>query len=435
MMVRMLGIDAAAGRVLAWLDSGLEAFDPFGAAESDRPAHSAPVEKIWAECAMLYWICLGLGYGADSTRRTALKLAEPVKSPYFLHRASRERARFGACIHNLALARDMGMDVAEEAQYIERLIREGGFWSPDLEGWETAEVAFSRALLGAGVAHSDVRSGLKRSILFQPDRNVCFIDRTEAYKLTHAVFYDTGFAIEGLYQGVAADGVQPPPGAGEALDALCGRFLLRGQFDLALELVLSAALYGLELTGVQLQTLVLAMCCVGRLGYVPPLVFDAARPAGENESVDAGQHEFRRNYHASLVFVLIAALLRKRGRTEALNDALSAACCVSDSPVMAVLPDLSAPRIAAANGGLAVGEMLNAAERYDLQKAALLLPALRRAGQVAPGGRVERSVQSFLRLQQRPDGGYGWFGVEEMQDENRFKSLREMVNQAVASAL
>lgn len=428
-------MDAAAEKVLSWISSGFDTFDPFAPPAEDGPWRAAPIEKIWAECAMLYWICLGQGYGGSAARRAARNLAEPVKSPYFVHRASRERARFGACIHTLALAKELGFDVARESRFIERLIAGGGFWSPDLEGWETGEVAFSRALLGAEIAHCDVRAGLRRSILFQPERNICFVDRTEGYKLTHAVFYDTGFGVPGLYQGAPQAGFEAPPGVAEALDAVCGKMLLQGQFDLALELVLSALLYDLELTGVQLQVVVIALSCIERLGYVPPLIFEAARGSGEEKAVETDDAVFSRNYHSSLVFVLIAALCHSRSRTEAIEQTLSEGCAQSDAAIADLLPEVGAPRIAAANGGLAVGEMFNAADRYDLQKAALLLPALRRAGAIAPAGRVERSLQDFLRLQQRPDGGYGWFDVESITHGPAFKSVREKVDQAVAGAL
>ncbi|AZU04868.1 hypothetical protein X907_2353 [Glycocaulis alkaliphilus] len=424
-------LDSCANNILMWFDEFFKTFAPLDP-KSFRDKKIS-YEKVWAECSMLFLLLNYFSFGDRIALNISRRLVEPLKLPEFMHRVTRERARFGACIHNVALAQRLGVDVREEARYVRALIEEGGLWGHDIECWEKAETLFSKALLGGSVDFSDIEGVLKSSELFK-ERNICFLSVLDGYKITHAAFYHTGFRIHGLYDNSVA--VAPAPRhLPEMLDALSAKFLLQGQLDLALEFVLVAILYKLPISNIHLQIISIALECVHAHGSVLAYIFDYKENNSRSHREEKERFSFGTCYHPTILFLLIIMYLDVDDLLPYVNSILYSAWNSPACGVMDILEGVRVRRLSEASPALAVGEMLAAAERYDLEKLASLLLASQPIGIIKPGGVVEHSLRQFLRLQARANGDFGYYDVEKALHGSVFGGVQQRVNQLVSEAI
>lgn len=427
-------------RALDWLCAHLASFDPFdaAAAETIEPKASRPVpkEKIWTECAMTLLMARLAGKQGASLDRAARQLAAPVKDPRFLHRLTRERAKFGALLHAVALADAIGLDARFEAQLLLRFIDANAIWPRDQEIWEKLERAFSRALLGADTSYQSVLSTARDGVLRDDTLNLALVDETTAYKITHSVFYLTGMGLADLYQEAPAPQTDLPAHLPDTLALLAAKFFLLGSMDVALELVLSAVLINAPLAPIHLQILEAARVLVDRFGYVAPYVFEGAERSSFSPLDATPEHAFEQGYHPTLVFVLIDAVAKfKRVSTEievGLERLRTGA-----TGAASLLDGIDTARFTDANPALAAADVLVSLGRYDLHRAATVFQHLKTNQMTPSHPHFERDVVQFLDLQRMEEGEIGYYGVELAADSDAVAPIvsatREIINDLVSS--
>lgn len=427
-------------RALDWLCAPLASLDPFDAAarEPVGPKESRPVpkEKIWTECAMALVMARLSGTQSESLDRAARQLAAPVKDPRFLYRLTRERGKFGAVIHTVALANAIGLDAAFEARMLLRFIDANAIWPRDQEVWEKLERAFSRAILGADTSYQSVLDTARDGVLWDDTLNLALVDETTAYKITHSVFYLTGMGLADLYQNAPDRQTDLPASLPDTLALLAARFFLLGSMDVALELVLSTILIDAPLAPIHLQILEAARVLVDSFGFVAPYVFEGAGRSRFSPHLATPEHAFEQGYHPTLVFVLVDAVAKLKGVSTGIDAGLER-LRTRATGTAALLDGMDTARFTGASPALAAADVLVSLGRYDLHRAATVFQHLKHNRMAPSYPHFERDVVQFLDLQRMEEGEIGYYDVDLAADPDAIAPIvaetRDLINALLSS--
>jgi len=216
-----------------WTDRHLELFDP---AQSDPPAPWAevPLSEL-AILALMAWRRQGPAVDPRVRRWTSF-IADVAARPRFAERPFRRpETLVSHLLIGTLLAHASGADLVGWRRRVETLLRSSNLAAPSLAPHRMLELRHAADL--AGVEH-DLGSyaQLYRATLLGSPINPIFASRSDAYLVTHVVFYMTDLG----HRSPALLGVRERARVGRLADQLTGLYLCTNNWDLTAELLLTS---------------------------------------------------------------------------------------------------------------------------------------------------------------------------------------------------
>lgn len=419
-----MDVDTALIRSLTWLSKELQDFNPFVPPPEASSKIHIPSQKIWSETSLIIRVSDLCGIENPRINQLFDVLIKPIKDPNFMSRLVRDRGGFGVDVYPLALADALGHPFNEEKNLVLMMIEEGILWPNDLQGWARAESLFSRALLGAKVNMSEMNKATQLSNLVKLPKNIFYFTLNQAYRLTHSIFFHTGFLLPRLFNQDNPSIVLEPR-LGNVLEWLIARFYLEGHNDLALELCLSSLLTQKKIGACHQYVIERAVETFLKNGYVPTYLpqhpnFEASisGPVGCSEV-------FLTNYHTVLIFIAYLSVLKRKEnhQLEFTISQLQETAVVSTSPPKEIR----------------IGTLLSSAAKYDLEEFCNTIDILNSKYNVfEKHPLLSQNIISWLELQRRPSGHYGFFDDKRESLEKRgynFSEIQSEISKMVVDAM
>ncbi|NMH66667.1 DUF6895 family protein [Shewanella salipaludis] len=385
---RIKGIDL-------WLDNHKEFFNPYNISDKDT---TFLYRKSFCEYSLYLYVCDKHGI-KDKSHELKTQFLDHLNDDRFLQLAKRHRELFLAFGLPIAIAKHLYGVTPSLSEYFTKELNSQHSRSLELVPFRMMDYVFAAQIFGDIEHIFPVKKLSKMSNYYRlPDPILA--DESQAYALTHNIFYLTGMQRKADFLALNVDFDH---GVNKVLEALLLKYIAKKDLDLSLELLASLALIG--------------HCKKWHI----ELVFSAITQSMENDDVIPGPvgrigddvkelhgdkfHHWAKNYHTMLVAAMCLRII---------NDQLS---------------DITADESIFDLGTLnSLGHMQRLAAEYNLPLLLALFNSIENEGEIINSmglGHIVNNTKNFIDSQRREDNYLGYFHDEKgkhKENQHKFES-------------